>query len=85
MHISKVKSVSLDQWTAEQVDHMRQWGNERANALYEECMPPGRKPREEDTTYVLESFIRDKYERKVFMKKVGRSASLSSASLRLVL
>ncbi len=69
VHISKVKSVSLDSWTADQVEHMKRWGNERANALYEECMPAGRKPREEDTSYVLESFIRDKYERKIWLKK----------------
>ncbi|RIB11443.1 hypothetical protein C2G38_1978249 [Gigaspora rosea] len=33
-HISKVKSISLDSWTPEQIENMRQWGNLKANAKW---------------------------------------------------
>ena len=30
VHLSKVKSVSLDKWNPEMVDFMEEWGNKRA-------------------------------------------------------
>lgn len=33
-HVSKVKSLSLDKWTDEQVESMRRQGNARMNAVY---------------------------------------------------
>ncbi|CAO1628009.1 unnamed protein product [Sympodiomycopsis kandeliae] len=35
VHISKVRSVDLDDWTDEQVQSAREWGNLRVNSLYE--------------------------------------------------
>lgn len=35
VHISKVKSVDLDDWTEEQLQSARVWGNQRVNAIYE--------------------------------------------------
>jgi len=43
-HISKVKSVNLDTWTAEQVENMAAWGNQRANAFWEQSLPPNFRP-----------------------------------------
>lgn len=44
VHISKVKSVDLDDWTEEQVQAARDWGNARANALWEHSKPSGLLP-----------------------------------------
>jgi len=44
-------------------------GNEKANAYWEFNLPEGRKPGPNDTTYALESFIKDKYVNKRFVKK----------------
>ena len=33
-HVSKVKSLSMDAWSAEQVDNMKKVGNVRSNATY---------------------------------------------------
>ncbi|OAV96191.1 hypothetical protein PTTG_26413 [Puccinia triticina 1-1 BBBD Race 1] len=56
-HISKVKSVSLDSWTKEQLQPMKQLGNLRANQIYNPHRPP--QP--------LEKYIRAKYQAKRFM------------------
>lgn len=41
VHLSKVKSVDLDDWTEEQVDNARQWNNVKANAIWEELRKIG--------------------------------------------
>lgn len=79
VHISKVKSVSLDSWTQEQVDFMRSWGNERANAYWEATLSPHLKPKETDTAYVVEKFIRDKYEYKRFAAKAGTPSATATS------
>ncbi|MGZ4107572.1 MAG: hypothetical protein ACXVO1_09570, partial [Tumebacillaceae bacterium] len=64
-----MKSVSLDKWPLDQAEFMAKIGNERANKHFEATMPEGRKPTENDSTYALENFIRDKYEKKLWVKK----------------
>ncbi|KAL7980568.1 hypothetical protein Chor_001722, partial [Crotalus horridus] len=39
VHISRVKSVNLDQWTQEQIQCMQEMGNGKANRLYEGYLP----------------------------------------------
>ncbi|XP_068432385.1 stromal membrane-associated protein 2 isoform X2 [Clinocottus analis] len=68
VHISKVKSVNLDQWTQEQVQCVQEMGNAKAKRLYEAFLPecfqrPG-------TDQSAEIFIRDKYDKKKYMDKV---------------
>jgi len=71
-HISKVKSVSLDKWTQEQVDVMKSMGNARAKEVYEAYVPDGyNRATVTSDNFVLEQWIRDKYERKKFMKRDG--------------
>ncbi|PWN50787.1 hypothetical protein IE53DRAFT_78733 [Violaceomyces palustris] len=41
---SKVKSVDLDDWTEEQLDAARQWGNDKVNSIYEWSKPDGVGP-----------------------------------------
>lgn len=57
VHISKVKSVDLDDWTEEQLQAARDWGNVRANALWEHSKPAGLLPLPSDR----KEFWRRKY------------------------
>uniref|UniRef100_A0A8C7E6N0 Small ArfGAP2 n=1 Tax=Naja naja TaxID=35670 RepID=A0A8C7E6N0_NAJNA len=67
VHISRVKSVNLDQWTQEQIQCMQEMGNGKANRLYEGYLPENfRRPQ---TDQAVESFIRDKYEKKNYMDR----------------
>nr|XP_020469831.1 stromal membrane-associated protein 2-like isoform X2 [Monopterus albus] len=68
VHISKVKSVNLDQWTQEQVQCVQVMGNAKAKRLYEAFLPECfQRP---ETDQAAEIFIRDKYEKKKYMDKV---------------
>lgn len=67
VHLSKVKSVNLDSWTAEQVSMMMEIGNSRGRAVYEANIPDGfRRPQ---TDSALEAFIRAKYEHKKYIAR----------------
>uniref|UniRef100_A0A2K5CD82 Small ArfGAP 1 n=1 Tax=Aotus nancymaae TaxID=37293 RepID=A0A2K5CD82_AOTNA len=67
VHISRVKSVNLDQWTAEQIQCMQDMGNTKARLLYEANLPENfRRPQ---TDQAVEFFIRDKYEKKKYYDK----------------
>ncbi|XP_044027062.1 stromal membrane-associated protein 2 isoform X2 [Siniperca chuatsi] len=68
VHISKVKSVNLDQWTQEQVQCVQEMGNAKAKRLYEAFLPECFQRPETDQS--AEIFIRDKYDRKKYMDKV---------------
>uniref|UniRef100_A0A3Q3BFM4 Small ArfGAP 1 n=1 Tax=Kryptolebias marmoratus TaxID=37003 RepID=A0A3Q3BFM4_KRYMA len=67
VHISRVKSVNLDQWTTEQIQSIQEMGNTRARQLYEANLPDNfRRPQ---TDQAVEYFIRDKYEKKKYYNK----------------
>ncbi|XP_042189677.1 stromal membrane-associated protein 1 isoform X3 [Callorhinchus milii] len=67
VHISRVKSVNLDQWTPEQIQCMQDMGNTRARHQYEKNLPENfRRPQ---TDQAVEFFIRDKYEKKKYTDK----------------
>ncbi|XP_018120992.1 stromal membrane-associated protein 1 isoform X2 [Xenopus laevis] len=67
VHISRVKSVNLDQWTPEQIQCMQDMGNTRARQKYEANLQENfRRPQ---TDQSVEFFIRDKYERKKYYDK----------------
>ncbi|KAM6903331.1 stromal membrane-associated protein 2 isoform 1-T1 [Lycodopsis pacificus] len=68
VHISKVKSVNLDQWTQEQVQCVQEMGNAKAKRLYEAFLPECFQHPETDQS--AEIFIRDKYDKKKYMDKV---------------
>ncbi|XP_034754176.1 stromal membrane-associated protein 1 isoform X1 [Etheostoma cragini] len=73
VHISRVKSVNLDQWTTEQIQSMVDMGNSRAKQLYEAYLPENfRRPQ---TDQAVEVFIRDKYERKKYCNKEALAAA----------
>ncbi|KAF9438786.1 hypothetical protein BGZ76_004862 [Entomortierella beljakovae] len=63
----KVKSVDLDSWTAEQVENMIKWGNEKTNMHWEARLSANSIPNE--STSGIDPWIRSKYEHKQFVKK----------------
>ncbi|KAI5087199.1 stromal membrane-associated protein 2, partial [Silurus meridionalis] len=67
VHISRVKSVNLDQWTQEQILCMQEMGNAKARRLYEAFLPEIFQRPETDQS--AELFIRDKYEKKKYLDK----------------
>ncbi|KAG1743736.1 uncharacterized protein EDB91DRAFT_1125701 [Suillus paluster] len=69
-HITKVKSITLDAWTKEQVEVMKQNGNIKSNTLYnpdEARHPPPTNMMEAERDSEIEKFIRAKYEFKWFL------------------
>ncbi|XP_034538568.1 stromal membrane-associated protein 1-like isoform X2 [Notolabrus celidotus] len=77
VHISRVKSVNLDQWTPEQIQSMVDMGNNRARQLYEAHLPESfRRPQ---TDQAVEVFIRDKYERKKYYDKEAMATAPRSS------
>ncbi|XP_045565582.1 stromal membrane-associated protein 2 [Salmo salar] len=68
VHISRVKSVNLDQWTQEQIQCVQEIGNAKARRLYEAFLPECFIRPETDQS--AEMFIRDKYEKKKYMDKI---------------
>ncbi|KAJ2575883.1 Gtpase activating protein [Coemansia sp. RSA 1836] len=63
-HITKVKSISLDNWTHDEIEHFCRIGNKRANDYFNPS-PSRHKPPSSDGD--LERYIRDKYERRRFV------------------
>ncbi|KAI1961314.1 Protein gts1 [Ophidiomyces ophidiicola] len=65
-HISKVKSLSMDSWSQDQVDNMKRNGNAVVNGIYnpKNIRPPIPIDADEADS-AMERFIRQKYESKV--------------------
>ncbi|CAJ0583252.1 unnamed protein product, partial [Mesorhabditis spiculigera] len=79
VHITRVKSITLDTWTPEQVQHMRMIGNALAKEAYEyELSDNFRRP---TTDQALEQFIRAKYEHKRYMRKDWRPPTIDISLL----
>ncbi|KAJ3670264.1 hypothetical protein LUZ60_010588 [Juncus effusus] len=68
VHISKVRSATLDTWLPEQVAFIQSMGNERANCYWEAELPP------HYDRVGIENFIRAKYEDKRWVPRTGSSA-----------
>ncbi|QCD85608.1 Arf-GAP [Vigna unguiculata] len=94
VHISKVLSLKLDEWTDEQVDALAKLGgNTLLNKKYEACIPSNmRKPKPHSSIEERSEYIRRKYEMQQFMgcddngagpivpSSQGRSVSLAQCS-----
>ncbi|RJE18075.1 GTPase Activating Protein [Aspergillus sclerotialis] len=62
-HISKVKSLSMDSWTSEQVDSMRMHGNTIVNQIYNpKNVKPAIPTDVDEADSCMERFIRQKYQ-----------------------
>ncbi|XP_038691003.1 ADP-ribosylation factor GTPase-activating protein AGD12-like isoform X2 [Tripterygium wilfordii] len=83
-HISKVLSVTLDEWSNDEVDAMMEvGGNSSANSIYEAFIPEGfRKPGPDSSHDERTKFIRAKYELQEFLKPSLRITSGKSVSLQ---
>lgn len=98
VHISFVRSITLDSWKEKEVVAMENGGNAKVNAIFEANLNnPGTKPTAGASGPVRERFIRDKYERRKYYDpsvledyvssvpaSPTRSAPASSASTRRV-
>ncbi|XP_050371754.1 ADP-ribosylation factor GTPase-activating protein AGD5 [Argentina anserina] len=71
VHISKVRSATLDTWLPEQVAFIQSMGNEKANSYWEAELPPNYD------RVGIENFIRAKYEDKRWVAKDGKPKSPS--------
>ncbi|KEF52591.1 uncharacterized protein A1O9_11434 [Exophiala aquamarina CBS 119918] len=72
-HISKVKSLSMDTWTADQVENMKQIGNTSSNQIYNPKNKKADMPLDADEVdSAMERFIRKKYQEKSLLD--GRPA-----------
>jgi stromal membrane-associated protein len=66
-HISKMKSTTLDKWTGEMLIIFERIDNIVANKYWEARLPSTySKPVEGSSSSVVESFIREKYDRKLW-------------------
>lgn len=77
VHISRVKSVNLDSWTPQQIQAIQSGGNKQAREKFEGNLPANfRRPLDD---YAVEQFIRNKYERRLYVCKEGGDAKASKA------
>ncbi|KAK4491997.1 hypothetical protein RD792_002784, partial [Penstemon davidsonii] len=67
VHISKVRSATLDTWLPEQVSFIQSMGNEKANNYWEAELPPNYD------RVGIENFIRAKYDEKRWIAKDGQT------------
>ncbi|TXT03890.1 hypothetical protein VHUM_04313 [Vanrija humicola] len=81
-HRSRVKSVTLDEWTREQVQGMKEMGNTKSNAIYnpderKHRPPPNTSSDERDSE--LSKYIRRKYELRAFAAAAAPELATSNA------
>lgn len=81
-HISKVLSVTLDEWSDDEIDAMIEvGGNSSANSIYEAYIPEGYTKPGPDASHELRAkFIQSKYELQAFLKPSLRIVSGKSSS-----
>ncbi|XP_073533216.1 arf-GAP with GTPase, ANK repeat and PH domain-containing protein 3 isoform X1 [Phyllobates terribilis] len=66
-HLSRVRSLDLDDWPVELTMVMMAIGNSLANAVWEHCTEGYTKPSPESSREEKERWIRAKYEQKLFL------------------
>ncbi|XP_038038477.1 arf-GAP with GTPase, ANK repeat and PH domain-containing protein 1 isoform X8 [Anas acuta] len=66
-HLSRVRSLDLDDWPIELIKVMSSIGNELANSVWEENSQGHMKPSSDSTREEKERWIRAKYEQKLFL------------------
>ncbi|XP_037253754.1 arf-GAP with GTPase, ANK repeat and PH domain-containing protein 1 isoform X6 [Falco rusticolus] len=66
-HLSRVRSLDLDDWPIELIKVMTSIGNELANSVWEENSQGHMKPSSDSTREEKELWIRAKYEQKLFL------------------
>ncbi|XP_076840027.1 arf-GAP with GTPase, ANK repeat and PH domain-containing protein 1-like isoform X2 [Brachyhypopomus gauderio] len=84
-HLSRVRSLDLDNWPCELTLVLIAIGNEMANSIWESRTKGRHKPRPDATREERESWIRAKYEQKLFVAPLSalNDSSDDSLSVRL--
>ncbi|XP_069502109.1 arf-GAP with GTPase, ANK repeat and PH domain-containing protein 3 isoform X2 [Ambystoma mexicanum] len=72
-HLSRVRSLDLDDWPVELIMVMTAIGNSLANSVWEEAVEGYIKPEQESSREEKERWIRAKYEQKVFLAPLPQS------------
>uniref|UniRef100_A0A8C2DM21 Arf-GAP with GTPase, ANK repeat and PH domain-containing protein 3 n=1 Tax=Cyprinus carpio TaxID=7962 RepID=A0A8C2DM21_CYPCA len=72
-HLSRVRSLDLDDWPVELSMVMTAIGNAMANSVWEGCVEGYTKPGVDSTREVKERWIRAKYEQKLFLVGLPQS------------
>eukprot|EP01103_Thecamoeba_quadrilineata_P016212 TRINITY_DN5356_c0_g1_i1.p1 TRINITY_DN5356_c0_g1~~TRINITY_DN5356_c0_g1_i1.p1 ORF type:complete len:591 (+),score=115.87 TRINITY_DN5356_c0_g1_i1:76-1848(+) len=79
VHISKVRSTSLDRWDSESLQNMKDNGNEKANAMWEaELNQPWTKPNTNSSIEERQAFITTKYLHGSFLKEDDQTRLFAS-------
>ncbi|KAJ3449206.1 adp-ribosylation factor gtpase-activating protein [Anaeramoeba flamelloides] len=78
VQISQVRSVTLDSWPLQQVKKMKEIGNTRSNEYWEAKLPEGFHRPNNEQIFKLERFIRDKYQRKLYVGKIPKLQETSN-------
>ncbi|KAJ4918314.1 hypothetical protein JOQ06_004062 [Pogonophryne albipinna] len=81
VHLSKVRSLTLDSWEAEQLKLLCILGNNVVNRIYEaRCSDEGRvKPRSDSSRSEKEAWIKEKYVEKRFVQSSSEGAAAGKA------
>lgn len=78
VHISKVRSTTLDTWLPEQVEFVAFLGNEVCNTYWEAMLPKGFHRPETEDTMGLRKFIVDKYVNRKYCDPRYKNCSILS-------
>ncbi|CAI4229090.1 unnamed protein product [Auanema sp. JU1783] len=84
-HVSRVRSLELDDWPVECLAVMQAIGNESANKLWEHNAPVDKKPQPDSARELKEQWIRSKYEQKRFLPLLRVDETVSSQLVSAVL
>jgi len=75
VHISKVRSATMDTWTDEQIDFIASKGNRVVNAYYEATLPRFFvKPHADTPIEEQKKFITDKYVKRLYIPEEDKGA-----------
>ncbi|XP_048839879.1 arf-GAP with GTPase, ANK repeat and PH domain-containing protein 2 isoform X2 [Brienomyrus brachyistius] len=80
-HLSRVRSLDLDDWPRELTLVLTSIGNHMANSVWESCTKGRRKPTPEASREERESWIRAKYEQRLFVAPLPAPAQDSPATM----
>lgn len=81
-HISKVRSLTLDKWSIYSLQLMKLIGNNKANTIWEGSLPLNYKINGEATRDQRESYINEKYVKKLYLAATIRSVDIDNLALR---
>ncbi|KAI1729001.1 putative GTPase activating protein for arf domain-containing protein [Ditylenchus destructor] len=84
-HISKVRSLALDDWPLEYIKFMQAIGNQLANSIWEHNAPNDKKPSSESSSDQKSSWIKAKYEQKRFLPLVRVDQTMNKQIIDAVL